>query len=176
MEAQSIKKLNDKLLLASHLMNERKYQDAKIILLEYIQYVEPLIKKSTKEISFCFSNVAEFYIYTQQNKLKKSVSWVSYKLDIAYQWLAYIANEEGKYKEALNYIEKGLQYNPMNTDLIYEECETYKLQKNWDKLYNATKKVYPIIITARDMAKYYRALGYYFIEKGIFSGLCSLYV
>ncbi len=171
-----IQEINNNLIKASDLINNKKFDEAENVLKEYIQKVQPLIKKSKDEISLCFNNVAEFYLYTQLHKPVKNVAWVSYKIDVAYQWLAYIANENKEYKKALAYAEKGLSYNPMNTDLIFEECETYKFQKDWPKLYATTKKVYPLIITARDVAKYYRALGYYYIEQGIFEVAYALYM
>ena len=176
MDLSNIEQENEKLLIASKLINAKNFAKAKTILEEYIMKVTPLIKQDSKEEDLCFSNVGEFYVYIQKFKPKKNIIWVNCKLDIAYQWLAYIANEEQKFKEALDYIKKGLIYNPMNTDLYYEKIETYKFQKDWDNLYKVTDEVYPLILTSRDLAKYYRALGYYFIEKGIFEVAYALYM
>ncbi len=175
LKAEEIEKLNQNLIKASQLINAKNFPKAKEILHDYLQVTEELVKSSKKTKMLCFDNLVEFYAYTK-NETSKNINWVSFRCDVAYQWLAYIANEEGKHKEALKYINKGLKYNPMNINLYFEQAETYKLTNENTKILDALYEAYFLIYSARDLARYYRLLGYFYTEQKIYEIAFALYM
>lgn len=93
----------------------------------------------------------------------------------AYSYLSYIYNEEGNYEEALNVIEKQIKIASLNLSSYFEKSEIYKMQKMWEEFKNETLKIYDKIYDARDLAHYYRNLGYYYIEMNRFHLAYALY-
>lgn len=93
----------------------------------------------------------------------------------AYSYLSYIYNEEGNYEEALNVIEKQIKIASLNLSSYFEKSEIYKMQKMWEEFKNETLKIYDKIYDTRDLAHYYRNLGYYYIEMNRFHLPYALY-
>lgn len=154
-----------------------KYKDldkAKSMLLEFVDGNMIFDNDSTTEY-YNFSDVIEFVIYTKTNKTNKNIKWLDIPFVTAYSYLSYIYNEEKQYDKALEMIEKACRWNPMSLSPLFEKCETYKMQKDWDNFYNITLSLYDKIYNARDLAHYYRNLGFYYIEKGNLNIAYALY-
>lgn len=53
----------------------------------------------------------------------------------------------------------------MNVDAMFEKCEIYKINEEWDRLKELTLFSYDKIYTSDRLAKFYQNLGYYYIEQ-----------
>lgn len=167
--------LNKKVIDANKLIGKRKYEDAKSILLDYIDEVENLYIKEDG-VNYSFKSILQFYLFINIVKVKKQVFWINLMGDEAYRLLAYIAVEEKEYDKALEYLNKSLKYNPINIDSFFEIVEAYKMSSNLDKMKESIDNLYDYLYDASSLARYYRNLGFYYIEKEKYELAFSLYL
>ena len=153
---------------------DKDLEKAKLMLLDFIDG-NMSFDNDTETEYYNFSDVIEFVIYTRINKTNKNIKWLDIPFVTAYSYLSYIYNEQKQYDKALEMIEKTCRWNPMTLSPLFEKCETYKMQKDWETFYNITLSLYDKIYNARDLAHYYRNLGFYYIEKGNLDLAYALY-
>ena len=73
--------------------------------------------------------------------------------------------ENKNYDDAIKNINKSLKWNPNNINALFEKAENYKVKGELKKYYSITLDLYDKIYNLKDLAHYYRNLGYYFIEN-----------
>ena len=69
------------------------------------------------------------------------------------------------YEDTIKQLNKGLKYNPVDINILFEKAEAYKNMKDYKKFYDNTINLYNNIYSKNDLAHFYRNLGYYYIEK-----------
>lgn len=67
--------------------------------------------------------------------------------------------------EALEVLEESLKWNPVNIDTMFFMSEIYKHTGRLEELITLSSKVYPLCCTKCDIARFYRLLGFYYLEK-----------
>lgn len=170
-----LKALNRKIDEANNYVLQRNYEPAKKLLNEYLEGALNIYKEDQITRYFTFRDIIEFYCSKEKLNIQKKAVWVDLRTDDAYKLLAYIASEEKNFSQAIEYLEKGLYFNPMNLGIRFEFAESYKMQKNIEKMYNVSKDIYDYIYDPSMLSRYYRLLGYYFIEKQNYDIAYSLY-
>lgn len=166
------KKLNE---ASSYIFGKDKnFEKAKSILFDIINEASSYDNDSETDY-YNFNDVIDFVLYTRINKPSKNIKWIGTPFSNAYNCLAYIYNEEKKYDEALKMVEKSIKWNPMSLYPLFEKCETYKMQKNWEEFKKTTESLYDKIYNASDLAHYYRNLGFYYIEMNDLNLAYALY-
>lgn len=138
--------------------------NAKKLFIEYIEKAEKKIKEYDEKC-YTFNNNLEFVIAIKLDLIDNNCVNTNFKLSDAYLNLAIILFDEKKYEEAIKLIKKSIEYNPVNLSSIFELAENYKELKKLDKFYECTTKSYEFIYDISQLARYYRNLGYYYIEK-----------
>lgn len=168
--------INKKLNEASSYISgkDKDFEKAKSILLDLIKETNSYDDDSETDY-YNFNDVIDFVLYTRINKPSKNIKWIGTPFSNAYNCLAYIYNEEKKYDEALKMVEKSIKWNPMSLYPLFEKCETYKMQKNWEEFKKTTESLYDKIYNASDLAHYYRNLGFYYIEMNDLNLAYALY-
>lgn len=166
------KKLNE---ASSYIFGKDKnFEKAKSILFDIINEASSYDNDSETDY-YNFNDVIDFVLYTRINKPSKNIKWIGTPFSNAYNCLAYIYNEEKKYDEALKMVEKSIKWNPMSLYPLFEKCETYKIQNNWEEFKKITESLYDKIYNASDLAHYYRNLGFYYIEMNDLNLAYALY-
>ena len=95
----------------------------------------------------------------------RSVFNVSVDIDYAYYALGVIEVENKNLSKARDYLRKAIEWNPVYVDAYFEYAETFKMEGNLETFYTVTNNTYDKIFLPGHLARYYRNLGYYFIEK-----------
>ncbi|MFZ5352374.1 MAG: tetratricopeptide repeat protein [Bacillota bacterium] len=129
-----------------------------------------------KDRLFSFSEPIEeeFLIYKYKIDVElKRESRIRTELFLMY---AYIMIEKKEYDEALRFIEKGISYNPVNTSLLFEKAEVYKIKGQWDIFKDITDQCYEYAYKCKQLARVYRNYGYMFAENGDFEGAACAYI
>ena len=141
------------------------------------KYIEQVLKanKNEKKWTTC-NNMLEFYLYCYTENLKEEIQDLNYRVNTAYLYLAMIDYDNGENEKAITNINKGLKYDPADTNLLFEKAENYKALHDMKKFYDNTLDIYKYIYTKSDLAKYYRNLGYYYIEKKDYELAKALYL
>ncbi len=142
-----------------------------------LSIIEPIVKDLDNMISggLCrddsvseyrhFNSLFEDILYKELNHPTRVVRDVFLPIGSAYSIYGSVLIDLNRAESARLALGKARQWEPMNVSLAFEYAETYKLQGNMDKFLQATKKVYEIIYKKTDLARFYRNIGYYFIEK-----------
>ena len=125
---------------------------------------EKLIKNGEFK-GYTFNNCVEFSIAVNQNEVEEDCVDLNYETNNAYLNLAIIAFDKKDNDEAIKYLNKAIKLNPCDVNAMFELAENYKVKKELIKYYNLTKKIYSKIYDINNLARYYRNLGYYYIEK-----------
>lgn len=142
-----------------------QYETASKDLKKYIKEVETLAKES-QENWYTFGNCVEFVMYVRENEEdSKNIIDVDYETSNAYLYLSMIDFENKNYDDAIKNINKSLKWNPNNINALFEKAENYKVKGELKKYYSITLDLYDKIYNLKDLAHYYRNLGYYFIEN-----------
>lgn len=90
---------------------------------------------------------------------------VSVDIDYVYYALGTIEVEKKNILTARDYLRKAIEWNPVYVAALFEYAETFKIEGNIEAFYTITKNTYDKIFLPADLARYYRNLGFYFIEK-----------
>lgn len=142
-----------------------QYDTASKDLKKYVKEVENL-KKESQENWYTFGNCVEFVMYVRENEEdSKNIIDVDYETSNAYLYLSMIDFENRNYDDAIKNINKSLKWNPNNINALFEKAENYKVKGEFKKYYSITLDLYDKIYNLKDLAHYYRNLGYYFIEN-----------
>ena len=73
--------------------------------------------------------------------------------------------ERRQIDEAHEVLERGLVYNPVDFDLVSEYITTVQLTGNLEEFKRLSEEAFRIAFRARDIARCYRNLGFYYIEE-----------
>lgn len=167
--------LNKKIIEANKFIGEKKFKEAKEILLSYIKETKDLYEKEDA-INYSFRNITEFYLFVNTFKVNKGVYWINLKCDEAYRLLGYVSVEEKEYDKALEYLNESFKYNPVNIETFFEMVEVHKMSGNLNKMKKSIESLYEYIYEESSLARFYRNLGFYYIEKENYDLAFSLYL
>ena len=173
---ETLKNLELRLKEAQKLFNEKKYEEAKPILLDYIKEAESINKEDENQRFFSFRNVREFFCAIGKNKGTKKMVWSTFNYSWAYNTLSYIANEEGNHNLAIEYCDKAIYYNPMDSNLYFEKAESYKFMHDFENMAKVVRETYDILFYHEELSRYYRFLGYYYTEIKKYDVSLALYL
>ena len=81
-----------------------------------------------------------------------------------------------RYDDARVALKKGLHWNPMYFRIMSEYMETYKITGDLETFFSLTLEAFKIAFHAPDIARCYRNLGYYFVEKELYSEAVACYI
>lgn len=136
----------------------------------------PLLKESEKleesELNlddkncyFRFRDSLDIYVYEKLYKPKKEIVQVKHNFSDIYHRYGYILIELGRIDVAEIYLKKALRWNPVNSNILFELGEVYKLKNDMDSYFKIAKEALKYARNNSELARSYRNLGYYFIEK-----------
>jgi len=157
-----------------------KLKDGKIDeaeqLLEKITYDDLMFQDDTASAYFSFNNLLEEIYYNHKFKPQKEIRVNPLiKLEI-YLLHGYILLEKGKPEQALERLNAGLKFNPLDTRLLFEKGEIYKVLKDMDSYKEITDSCLEYAYNSSDIARCYRNYGFYFIEKEDYEAAISSFI
>lgn len=159
-----IEQFKVKLNEAIGLLNQKKYEEAKeifeLLASESIKY------EQNQDIEYYnFDDPIDFRIFSLLYKTDKKYKWLAIPFLSVFSYLSYIYVEEKNFEKANIYIRKAIRWAPLNLSSRFEKCEIAKMQNDMETFKNITLSIYDMIYNDVDLARYYRNLGYYYIEK-----------
>ncbi len=166
---------NSKVIEANDCLFKRDFTKAKSLINAFLEETLSLYKEDETTRYYSFNDIAEFYCALDLIDTTKKIVWISLRYDLAYKILAFIASEEHDFTKAREYLDKGAYYNPMNSGILFERAESYKMEKDIDNMFKTAKEIYKYIFNYYDLARYYRLLGYCYIEKDQLDVAYALY-
>ena len=82
-----------------------------------------------------------------------------------YTYLGVIAVDKKNIKKAREMLELAFRWNPYNSDAIFEYNETFKMEGKLEEYKDKTLEFFSKLYDPHDLARFYRNLGYYYIER-----------
>lgn len=114
---------------------------------------------------FSFDNNFEKMLYHFHNKPNKELRQAAIPFGEVYYIHGNLLFELKRISKAQEYLEKAHRWNPVSSVIGFEYIETFKALGDLEKFFELTTKQFKYIYTPKDLARGYRNLGYYFIEK-----------
>ena len=115
---------------------------------------------------FCFINPMQELLYGYRHRdSEKDIRPSNFPFATVYFFYGNILFKLGRYTEANVALEKAKRWNPMDADIAFEYAETYKAMGDIETFFDYTIEIFNFAYKSEDLARCYRNLGYYFIEK-----------
>lgn len=165
----------DKMIEIDKMIKNKQYIVAKKELENIIAMEEFKVPKDEQATHFSFYNYIEAAIYFNKYRPQKKNINPNNNIAEVYFYLGYIEYENKNYEKAIEYLDKGLEWNPVSIQIMSEKINVYRGMGDWEKYRVEIEKAYEYIYEVPLMAKYYRDLGFYYTEKGLYDVSNALY-
>lgn len=77
---------------------------------------------------------------------------------------------------ALAALKKAIRWNPVNPNIAFQLADVYRAQEKYEDFAAETKKIFPNAYTSPYLARAYRNMGYYFVEKEMWKEAMGCYL
>ena len=115
------------------------------------------------------------FLYHNLYQPKKTIRQPALAAGPAYYYYGYVLFETGQHDKAEKALEEARTWCPMNSDYAFEHIETFKARGNLETFRELTLAEMKKIYIARNLARGYRNLGYYYVEKKDYPTAVMLY-
>ena len=166
---------NEKIMDVRNDINNRNYEIA-------ISKLENMLKESdVKEVEdekntyYTFGNYAEEAIFNYIYKSKKQNIYPEQNISEIYYYLGFINIDLKNYDLAVEYLDKALKWNPINISAMFEKATVFRMKGNLDRNRAEIEKTFIFIYNSSYLAKFYRELGWYYVERKIYDLGNALY-
>ncbi len=165
----------DKIIEIDNLIKNKKYIEAKKELENIIAIEEFKVPEDEQATHYSFYNYIEAAIFFNKYRPQKKNIDPNNNIAEVYFFLGYIEYENKNCEKAIEYLDKGLEWNPVSIQIMSEKINVYRSMGDWEKYRVEIEKAYEFIYEIPFLAKYYRDLGFYYTEKGVFDLSNALY-
>ena len=114
---------------------------------------------------YCFEEPMQEILYHHLNHPKKELRRAEMDFMALYYFYGSVLIELGSALEARASLEKARRWNPVSATVAFEYGETFKMTGDFEEFAKVTREIHPYIYKKRDLARFYRNLGFYYIEK-----------
>ena len=130
----------------------------------------------TESEYFCFNEPIEEILYIQFNDPEKTIRLNPLDYSSLFYLYGSLLIEKGRIEEAKEALLKSKRWNPANTTIMFELAETYKMLGEFEDFYKITRESYNYIHRKKDLGRFYRNIGYYFVEKKEYDTAAGIYI
>jgi len=139
-----------------------------------LKLMEALVAKYEELDMFADDAVSEYHnfrelfeeiLYKQIYKPEKDVRRAEIDYSELYLLYGSLLVELKRYADAEVELKKAMRWNPSNASIAFEHAETFKPRGMMEEYYQATMDAFKIAFHPAELARCYRNLGYYFVEK-----------
>ena len=175
------KKFIDEVINKVQILVEEKNFERALLLIESLAHdLEGLVAKgicrddSTIEYR-CFSNLFEMMLYIEQRKPRRELRIPCYPIGFVFLTYGSILIDLKDLERARTALDKAIFWAPTDATYVFEYAETFKVEGNMDEYLKSTMRAYDIIYSPLCLARFYRNLGYYFIERKLWNEAIACY-
>lgn len=155
-------------------IEERNFEKAKTEMRKFLEIPNRMFKDDKVSKYVTPTNQLEFFFICEDNRDEKQIRDVGMPFSIGYSTLGSMLIDDKNLSEARKCLENAIKWNPYNVDARFEEAETYKMEKKIEEFKKITEESHKYIYMPKHLARYYRNLGYYFMEQEEYSLAISL--
>jgi len=148
-----------------NMINVGDFLKAKTTMESILAAIEGSYEENEDSIYMSFNHIMEMYIYSFYYKPVKEVKSTDIEYNVFYRTYGFILAHLEEYEAAVKAHEKAMKWNPVDLDTILSLCEVYKHNNDMDKYLKTTKQAYRYCCTRATMARFYRNVAFYYVEK-----------
>lgn len=163
-------KMNNLLKDARSNAKNRKFLKAEEQYRSFMRKLEDLnmFKDDRESIYFSFEEPFEEILYAFYYQPKRTIRAASFGYSSLYLEYGGLLFEMKRYDEAQKVLEKAMKWNPVNTAIRFEYAEIFKVWKDMEKFFELSCAALEYAFRPEAVARCYRNIGYYFIEKKLY--------
>lgn len=154
-------------IIEEHIAN-KEFDLARKEIYKTIENSETKNVEDEQNTYMCFNSYLELMLYVDKYDPKKTNIAPKTNMAFLYYILGYINFELKEYDEALKNLNEALKWNPVDLNTLYEKAGVYKAIGDLERFKAEIEKTYSFVTSSSFLAKYYRELGYYYIEKKVY--------
>ena len=139
-----------------------------------LKLMEAMVDKYEKLDMFADDEVSEYHdfqeifeeiLYKRIHSPEKEVRRSQIKYAELYFEYGSLLFELQRYEDAEAALKKAMRWNPSSAKIAFEYAETFKARGMMDEYYTASREIFKIAFHPEELARCYRNLGYYYVEK-----------
>ena len=123
-----------------------------------------------------FRNVLEHMIYEFTRKPKRTLRRIPEDFGSFYHQYGATLFELKRFEEARTALKKAIKANPLLLDSVFELAEISKVHGDWEEFLKLTKSCHEFAYKGEYLSRYYRNLGFYYIEQKKYDLARELYI
>ena len=123
-----------------------------------------------------FDELFEEILYRHLNESEKEVRRCPMPFHQVYARYGALLFEMKRYEEAEKALETAIRWNPVFTDAMFERAECHKALGNLEVFFNLTVEAFKYAFRPKAVARCFRNLGYYFVEKELWDEAVACYI
>lgn len=158
---------------------KKDFNKAAAMLKEIVDQYEKMENNKEDEVSVfhSFNEMFEEILYSELYKPKKELRPAILPYSLVYFKYGNVLVELMEYEEASEALLKAHEWNPTNAPIAFELAESYKLRGMLEEYHKMTLEVFQYAFRPNDVARCFRNLGYYYVEKQEYqlAVCCELY-
>lgn len=150
-----------------------------------LSIMEPLVNKFDEAQPFQDDQVSEYRIFDETfeeilygflYRPEKDIRHAPVPLTEVYLLYGSLLVELNRISDAQEALKKALHWNPVSFKITSEYMETFKMTGDLDSFFKLTVDAFKIAFRPPHVARCYRNLGYYFVEKELYSEAIACYL
>jgi tetratricopeptide (TPR) repeat protein len=156
-------------------IKEKKYAEAERLLKPLLPDEDSIGENETHPY-LSFNEPMEEIYYRFRFKPGREIGRHSCAVGRTLLTYAYLLVQKQEFDEALRALGKGLRHNPIDTGLLFEEGEIFKIKRNWTVFRKITDLCLSYACRSSGIARAYRNFGYMLAEQGDYDGAACCYL
>lgn len=175
MEKSTYLEWKEEFLTIQELVKKKEYAASAEKMKELLRHVEEVLGADKGE-KFSFNHILETYYYAY---IKKDVSQLTYTevpIHAYYRMYGFILMHLDRLDEAMEAYDTGLVWNPVDLDIMFQLVELYKRKRMLEPCRKLTMETYDYCCCRRHMGRFYRNLGFYYVERRQMNLAAALYI
>ena len=122
-----------------------------------------------------FNEPFEDVLYRFRAKPEKDIRQADIRYSEIYLLYGTILVELKEFEKAKSALRTALKWNPMGLPIHFEYAEIFKMTEDYEEFFRLTLEAFSIAFRSVDIARCYRNLGFYFIEKELYPEAAGCY-
>ncbi|MDD4238479.1 MAG: tetratricopeptide repeat protein [Desulfotomaculaceae bacterium] len=160
---------------ARYLVSTKQYKKATVMMDSLIQLCEDFLEADKESDYFSFKNMYQAFVYQHFFNPTKNFKPTPYDFSDMYIIRGFLYMEERNMEASIQALIKAVRSNPVNIYAYFQLAEAYKLTGDFEEYHNLTRQALSFATTKAEIARCYRNIGFYFIEKENYPDAINMY-
>ena len=158
-------------------MYKGDFEKALKIIEDLVRKIEALdaYRNDLESEYYSFDEIFELVLYAYRNEPKRNIRWPDINYAEIYLLYGTILVELRRFEEAKSALQKAMRWNPVSRRIYFEYAEIFKMTGDMEEFHRLTLDAFRIAFHSPEVARCYRNLGFYFVEKEQYDAASACY-